>query len=288
MIFPQDDLNGPWLAEIGTIRAKSDMHPLLQFGHGEFVGAVRRTQRTNGIALSHRLAAGDVEPHTHSDAHFVWVTGGRYVSSAQGEVPERGATFVYNPPGTEHRDHFEHGKGSFFTISILPERLEEWCAIPPPDAFHIECPRVRGAAWELLLEYRDGEDSTLQLEALSAELFALMEEPQDERKAPPWLSLARQVLHDRATDDLALCDVARAAGVHPIHFTRAFRRHFGCTPGDYLRRCRLERAVDLLSRSSLALCDVALECGFADQSHFTRKFTKAFGVAPAEYRRLTV
>lgn len=263
------------------------MHRMLQFGHGEFVGAVRRAQQRDGIALSHRIAAGEVEPHTHSDAHFVWVTGGRYVSSAHGQTPEQSATFVYNPVGTEHRDHFEHGKGSFFTISIRPERLDAWCAVPPPDAFHISNLRVRGAAWELLMACRDGADSTLQLEALCAELFAFIGERPVERAPPPWLSLAREVLHDCAQHDLALSDVARAAGVHPIHFTRAFRQHFSCTPGDYLRLCRLERATDLLRGSRLALCDVALACGFSDQSHFTRTFTKAFGVAPAEYRRLT-
>jgi AraC family transcriptional regulator len=262
------------------------MHQTLRFGHGNFFGAVRRTQHRDGIALAHRIASGAVEPHTHSDAHFVWVTGGRYVSSAHGGPPERSATFVYNPPGVEHRDHFKGGKGSFFTISILPARLKEWCAVPPRDAFHIACPRVRGAAWELLLECREGVDSTLQVEALCAELFALIDVRQVDRMPPPWLSLAREVLHDRAEDDLTLGEVARAAGVHPIHFTRAFRQHFGSTPGDYLRRCRLERATDLLRRSALPLCDVALACGFADQSHFTRKFTKAFGVAPAEYRRL--
>jgi AraC family transcriptional regulator len=124
------------------------MHQTLQFGHGDFFGAVRRAQRCHGIALAHRIAVGEVAPHTHRDAHFVWVTGGRYVSSANGEMPQSSATFVYNPPGVEHRDHFEGGKGSFFTISIQPERLAEWCAVPPPDAFHIASPRVRGAAWE--------------------------------------------------------------------------------------------------------------------------------------------
>ncbi len=259
-----------------------------QFEHGDFFGAVRRARRVVGITLAHRIAVGEVEQHTHSDTHFVWVTGGRYVSSALGETPERCATFVYNPPGVEHRDHFEGGRGSFFTISILHDRLADWCAVPPPGAFHVANPRVRGAAWELLLQCRDGADSTLQIEALCAELFALMDERQDDRPPPPWLSLAREVLHDCAKDELTLGEIARAAGVHPIHFTRAFRQHFGCTPGDYLRRCRLERATHLLRRSALALSEVALACGFADQSHLTHKFTRAFGVAPAEYRRLTI
>src|SRR5882724_11909290 len=93
------------------------------FRHGEFVGLTRRSSTTGDILLSHRVAAGDVEPHSHEDAHFVWVTGGRYLTSAYGREAGSRPVFVFNPAGTFHHDRFESGTGSFFTISISMQRV---------------------------------------------------------------------------------------------------------------------------------------------------------------------
>jgi len=71
--------------------------------------------------------------------------------------------------------------------------------------------------------------------------------------------------------------------VHPVHLAAAFRRHFGCTPGAYLRRARVERAAAMLKRR-LSLAEVALRCGFADQSHMTHAFRRTLGVTPGMLR----
>jgi AraC family transcriptional regulator len=103
---------------------------------------------------------------------------------------------------------------------------------------------------------------------------------------PPWLRLAREMLRERSADGIAIGDVARECGVHPVHLARTFRRFFACSPGAYLRRCRLARAAALLRESGEGIGAVALRAGFADQSHLTHAFRQAHGVTPAEYRRL--
>ena len=80
-------------------------------------------------------------------------------------------------------------------------------------------------------------------------------------------------------------DIARELDVHPVHLARRFRRHFDTTPGDYLRRCRLDRARSLLRRSQASLADIASATGFTDQSHFTNAFRKTFGISPGAFRR---
>ena len=62
--------------------------------------------------------------HTHADAHFVLISGGDYVSIAEGRPAERLPLLVYNPPGTTHRDHFEYGRGSYFAISLEPAKAK--------------------------------------------------------------------------------------------------------------------------------------------------------------------
>jgi AraC-like DNA-binding protein len=72
----------------------------------------------------------------------------------------------------------------------------------------------------------------------------------------------------------------------PAHLTRIFRQHYGHTIGSHVRQLRLEAARSQLGdaqRSTLA--EVAVACGFSDQSHLTRLFHAAYGITPARFRR---
>ncbi len=73
--------------------------------------------------------------------------------------------------------------------------------------------------------------------------------------------------------------------MHPARLARGFRRSYGESVGERLRRLRLDAARAALERPGSDLADVAQECGFADQSHLTRAFRKAFGVTPGAFRR---
>jgi AraC family transcriptional regulator len=84
-----------------------------------------------------------------------------------------------------------------------------------------------------------------------------------------------------------LTQLSRAFGIHPVHLTRSFRRHLRCTPGEYLRSFRLDRAARLLTSGRKPIAEVAVHTGFADQSHLNRHFTRAYGVSPARYRKMT-
>ena len=265
--------------------------PLAVFRHGEFVGRTQRSRILSDIALSHRVAAGEVEPHTHEDVHFVWVTGGRYRTSARGAAPPDGEPLlVFNPAGTAHRDHFADGTGSFFAISVSSDRarmLSEGDL--PSSAIHVANRRARDVARALLQDRWDEPCAPMHLEALVVELLdaTATVRRREVRNPPPWLMRAREMLHDCCADDLALRSVAAQAGVHPIHLTRSFRDFFFCTPGEFLRSCRLERAAALLNGSRMPLSAVALASGFADQSHLTRRFRARFGLPPGRYRALT-
>jgi AraC family transcriptional regulator len=79
-------------------------------------------------------------------------------------------------------------------------------------------------------------------------------------------------------------DLARVTQFSQSKFNRAFKASFGCTPGQYVRRMRIERALNLMTLSSDPLCQIAAECGFADQAHFSRCFRKFVGNPPAHWR----
>ena len=67
-------------------------------------------------------------------------------------------------------------------------------------------------------------------------------------------------------------------------FERQFLASFHLTPQKYLRKLRLRIASRALISASEPLSELALDCGFADQSHFTREFRRQFGRTPRDYR----
>jgi AraC family transcriptional regulator len=84
----------------------------------------------------------------------------------------------------------------------------------------------------------------------------------------------------------SLEELARAAGVHPVHLARSFRRATGSTVGAFVRQLRVDWAVRQLVSTDMPLAELSVEAGFSDQSHFTRLFRATLGETPARYRRL--
>ena len=85
--------------------------------------------------------------------------------------------------------------------------------------------------------------------------------------------------------DLALAEMAGAAGISPFHFAREFKRATGLAPHQYLIKVRIERAKAWLTKSELPIVEVGLRAGFNNQSHFTRLFHKRTGLTPKAYRK---
>jgi AraC family transcriptional regulator len=96
---------------------------------------------------------------------------------------------------------------------------------------------------------------------------------------------AKEMLTANLNGAIALADIARECRLSVGHFSRAFRQSMGVAPHSWLLNRRVELAKDLLRDREAALSQVALRCGFADQSHFTRVFTRRAGVSPGAWRR---
>lgn len=79
-------------------------------------------------------------------------------------------------------------------------------------------------------------------------------------------------------------EMARAAGMSPRAFERAFLREYGLPPQQYLKRLRIQTACRLLVDTRESIAAIAQRCGFADQSHLTRQFRCVTGSTPGSYR----
>jgi AraC family transcriptional regulator len=96
---------------------------------------------------------------------------------------------------------------------------------------------------------------------------------------------AKELLVGDLSGSLRLADLARECGLSASQFSRAFRLTVGESPHQWLIRQRIERAKALLQGSQSTLAEIALTCGFCDQSHFTRSFTAWTGISPGRWRR---
>ena len=82
-----------------------------------------------------------------------------------------------------------------------------------------------------------------------------------------------------------MTDLAEEVGVHPSHLARELRRTYGVSVGELVRRRRIEYALERLRSNDASLAEIAVDCGFTDQSHLTRSFRRVVGSTPGEYRR---
>lgn len=97
--------------------------------------------------------------------------------------------------------------------------------------------------------------------------------------------LAKSLLLENLDGNVSISAVAQMCNLSRGYFIRAFRETTGMTPYQWVLRERIDRARDLLRASNTPLAEVAIACGFADQSHFTRVFAGIVGTTPGNWRR---
>jgi AraC family transcriptional regulator len=99
------------------------------------------------------------------------------------------------------------------------------------------------------------------------------------------LRMAQDYLLAHLADDVSAGDLARLCGLSVDQFNRAFKALTGVPPHRWLVRARVQRAQELLEHSNQPISDIAISCGFADQSHLTRVFLNYVGSPPGAWRR---
>jgi AraC family transcriptional regulator len=84
---------------------------------------------------------------------------------------------------------------------------------------------------------------------------------------------------------IRVMDLIRVMRFCPNRFGRVFKQTFGSTPHQYIICKRIERAKNLMLMSEDTLTQIAMECGFVNQSHLSNLFHKNVGECPSKWRR---
>lgn len=99
---------------------------------------------------------------------------------------------------------------------------------------------------------------------------------------PEAVTRVRAFLNANFADSVSLADLGKVAGLSPFHLSRVFAARTGLPPHEYQMARRVRHAKKMLAQGEPA-AQVAVECGFSDQSHLTRAFKRIMGMTPGQY-----
>jgi AraC family transcriptional regulator len=254
--------------------------------------AARRSERV--VVTESRYAPDAALPaHHHEAPYFCLVLRGDFVERRGGvELRHHSGDLVFHPAGEVHSDRFGAGGGGCCNVEFRhADRDPDVQRLMGRAGCRAAQPVGTGTlAVRIHRELRHGDSfSALALEALALELLVASAREDGWRNSDDPLTRVRDRLRDGYGEDLRLSALAAEVGLHPAHLARRFRARYSNSIGEYLRRVRVERVIAELSRPDAvmpSLAELALRCGFADQSHLTRVFRRHTGTTPARYRRL--
>ncbi len=207
------------------------------------------------------------------------------------------ATALLLRPGTFHR-YFGFGDAPFtwllFSFDLGPEAgLIEGAGVPR---------QLEIADLEMISEagrlYTAGERPVSQVFEIALRMGRLIQamarrpaltevanlEPH-ERETCEMLRSLTHFVDQRMDQALRIDDLATHLAVSESNLRKLFRERFGVSLGNYLRRSRLTRSVQLIHRTDLSISEVARLCGFESVFSFSQAFRRAIGMPPSSYRR---
>ena len=124
------------------------------------------------------------------------------------------------------------------------------------------------------------------VEYLLIEVFDKYLKNKSARKPPAWAIEIRELIQDQIDTGITLKQLSQEVDINPAYLSREFSKHFdNLSFGEYVRKLRIEKAMEYLHQRSYSLTQIAYLTGFSDQSHFTRIFKKQTGMSPSEYKK---
>jgi len=125
------------------------------------------------------------------------------------------------------------------------------------------------------------------VEHLLIEVFEkYLKQKSSKKKIPVWVKELKEIIQDHVDTNITLKQLSKDLDINPAYLSREFSKYFNdLSFGEYIRKLRIEKAIEYLDNSKYSLTQIAYLTGFSDQSHFTRIFKKQTGQNPSVYRK---
>jgi AraC family transcriptional regulator len=235
-----------------------------------------------------------IPKHSHEQTYISIVLRGAYTEECGPTAwdCETGQSILH-VAGECHSDRFHRNGGQVLNLELFPPLLTRLCEF---DGASADSRRLFKSTYAMQLGLRLHMEvsscdpwSALAIEGLTMELLAEVFRQRETRLKPQecdWLGRVTEILHERFREPVMLGELAASVCIHPVHLARAFRRRYLCSVGDYLRKLRIEAACHGLLNSDTPIVEIALRCGFSDQSHLCRTLKQYTGMSPRHFRRV--
>jgi AraC family transcriptional regulator len=260
--------------------------------NGEFFGQTNEILDLNGLTFTDtEYTHPYVDWHYHENAYFTFLLQGNVTEGNKKEIYDCSAgTLLYHhwedahynikPDGFTRGFHIEISKSWFENHLISKDNIE--------GSFNIKNPAAKLLTYQVFKETKLNDlNSELSIHQLLLHIFSqLNQETGKPEKKPAWVNQIDELLRESFTEKLNLEKLAQIINIHPIHLSRDFHKYFHCNLGDYIRKLKVNKSLSLLHANKESLTDIALDCGFADQSHFIRCFKENTGITPLKYKNL--
>ena len=96
---------------------------------------------------------------------------------------------------------------------------------------------------------------------------------------------AQQYIGEHVREKLTVPLVARHVDVSPSYLTALFHKNLQISPGEYIRRIKLQESKQMIRENNLNFTEIAAELQYSTVHHFSRQFKEKFGITPTEYAK---
>lgn len=250
--------------------------------------------------------------HWHHAAEIVYPLTGSYSAVVNGQeysMQERDILFI---PGGEIHNFDTHIKGNRYFIQFEIATLDVFgqlnkltpllsiTRLISPDTDAVLHHRLEEEVNKLINEYKQKAPSyTIALNARLFDILVLLSRSminkstshplQNENRklySSKKICLAFQYIEEQYQNDIALKDIAAAAGFSEYYFSRIFKEFTGKSLPQYLNERRIKRSEKLLTTHNISIIEVAHATGFSSIATFNRAFKKIKGCTPMDFKRL--
>lgn len=260
---------------------------------GKFFGQTNQTIHLDFATITDtEYTHHKVDWHYHENAYFTFILDGKVIEGNRKEVYNcsAGSLLFHNwqdphynikPNGYTRGFHVELNERWFNSLDLAHHKFQ--------GSFSISNPQIKLLFYQLFSESKNTDLLTsLAAETLLMQVLAKMQGDNKQLLGgtPQWVEQIKQILNDDVGQKFTLNQLANLLNIHPVHLSRDFSKYFNCNISQYIRAIRVQKALTLLPSKSLSLTELAMACGFADQSHFLRHFKAFCQQKPSAYRSL--
>ena len=230
-------------------------------------------------SLTTPFGGGEVFDDVHDTVYFVKDGEGRYVFVNETLVKRCGGNSKDDLLGKTAAEVFPGSLGKDFEEQDRAI-LAGGPAVRGQLGLHIDPDGRQGGCLTSKRLLKGSDGSAKDLPGISRDIDGVASSPRDLES----LAVVMDYVKSHLDKPLKIGDLAKETGLSPYQINQRMEGLLGLSPKQYISRCRIDSACHLLETTGKSLVEIAVACGFSDQSAFTKQFGRIVGMTPGIYR----